>query len=129
MEICKGMYGLKQAGLIANVRLTAHLAKYGYTPTPRTPGLWCHQSRNVSLFCLVVNDFGVKYVGKHNADHLIKALQDLSTISTGWKGELYCDLTIQWNYPQQYVDILMPDYVPAALHKFRHDTPTSREDC
>jgi hypothetical protein len=22
----------------------------------------------------------------------------------------------------------MPDYVPAALHKFRHDTPTSRED-
>jgi hypothetical protein len=30
--------------------------------------------------------------------------------------------------PQQYVDISMPDYDPAALHKFRHDTPTSRED-
>jgi hypothetical protein len=37
IEIRKGMYGLKQAGLIANVRLTAHLAKYGYAPTPRTP--------------------------------------------------------------------------------------------
>jgi hypothetical protein len=34
MEIRKGMYGIKQAGLIANVCLTAHLAKYGYTPTP-----------------------------------------------------------------------------------------------
>jgi hypothetical protein len=38
MEIRKSMYGLKQADLIANVRLTAHLAKYGYTPTPRSPG-------------------------------------------------------------------------------------------
>jgi hypothetical protein len=127
MESCKGMYGLKQTGLIANVCLTAHFAKYGYTPTPSTPGLWCHESRNVS-FCLVDNNFGVKYVGKHNADHLVKALQDLYTISTNWKGELYCGLTMKWNYPQQYVDISMPGYVPAALHKFRHDTPTSRED-
>jgi hypothetical protein len=127
MEIRKGMYGLKQANLIANVCLTAHLAKYGYTPTPRTPGLRCHESRNVS-FCLIADDFGVKYVGKHNADHLVKALQDLHKISTDWKGELYCGLTIKWNYPQQYVDLSMPDYVAAALHKFRHDAPTSRED-
>jgi hypothetical protein len=81
MEIRKGMYGLKQAGLIANVRLTTHFAKYSYTPTPQTPGLWCHESHNVS-FCLVADNFGVKYTGKHNADHLVKALQDLFTIST-----------------------------------------------
>jgi hypothetical protein len=37
MEICKGMYGLKQAGLITNVRLTTHLAKYGYTPHSSNP--------------------------------------------------------------------------------------------
>jgi hypothetical protein len=49
MEIRKGMYGLKQAGLISNLCLAAHLAKYGYTPTPRTPGLWCHESRNISF--------------------------------------------------------------------------------
>ncbi len=127
IEIRKRMYGIKQAGLIANVRLTAHLAKYGYAPTPRTPGLWRHHTCNIS-FCLVIDDFGVKYVGQHNADHLVKALQNLYTISTDWKGELYCGLTIKWNYPQKFVDISMPDYVPAALHKFRHDTPTSRED-
>jgi hypothetical protein len=127
MEIRKGMYGLKEAGLIANVRLTAHLAKYGYTPAPQTPGLWCHESHNVS-FCPVVDDFGIKYVGKHNAGHLVKALQNLYTISTDWKGELYCGLAIKWNYPEQHFDILMPGYVPAALHKFRHGRPTSRED-
>ena len=60
IEIRKRMYGIKQAGLIANVRLTAHLAKYGYAPTPRTPGLWRHHTCNIS-FCLVIDDFGVKY--------------------------------------------------------------------
>jgi hypothetical protein len=39
LEIRKGMPGLKQAGKIANDRLTKHLGKYGYTPAPRTPAL------------------------------------------------------------------------------------------
>jgi hypothetical protein len=34
MEIRKGTPGLKQAGRIANDRLTLHLAKYGYSPVP-----------------------------------------------------------------------------------------------
>jgi hypothetical protein len=39
VEIWKGMYGLPQAGIIANQRLENHLAKYGYMPTYLTPGL------------------------------------------------------------------------------------------
>jgi hypothetical protein len=35
-EIRKGMPGLKQAGKIANDRLTKHLAKFGYTPVPHS---------------------------------------------------------------------------------------------
>jgi hypothetical protein len=35
IKIWKGMYNLKQVGLNANIRLTAHLAKYGCTPTPQ----------------------------------------------------------------------------------------------
>jgi hypothetical protein len=127
VEIKKGMYGLKQAGIIANQRLTQHLAQYGYYPTPRTPGLWKHATRPV-VFCLVINDFaGIKYVGKQHADHLIQALQDLYPCSTDWTGSLYCGLTIDWNYPKHYVDISMPDYVAAALHKFQHPLPTKPE--
>ena len=37
LEIRKFMPGLKQAGKIANDRLTRHLAQYGYRHTPRTP--------------------------------------------------------------------------------------------
>ena len=76
MEIRKGMPGLKQAGRIANDRLTTHLAKSGYRPVPITPSLWTHDTRPVD-FSLVVDDFGVKYVGKEHAMHLLEALRGL----------------------------------------------------
>ena len=63
MEISKGMPGLKQAGRIANERLEIHLAQFGYAPSPRTPALWKHATCDTT-FSLVVDDFGVKYVGK-----------------------------------------------------------------
>jgi hypothetical protein len=42
IKIHKGMYHLKQAGILANIRLQTHLATYGYYPTAGTPGLWKH---------------------------------------------------------------------------------------
>ena len=45
MEIRKGMYGLPQAGKIANDLLTTRLAKHGYYPSKITPGLWHHERR------------------------------------------------------------------------------------
>jgi hypothetical protein len=115
------MYGLKQAGIIANQLLTKHLAKFGYHPTPRTPGLWRHRTRNIA-FALVVDDF--KYVGKQHADHLLATLNELYTVAMDWTGTLCCGLAIKWNYEQQFVDISMPGYVEAALHKFQHTTPS-----
>ena len=47
IEIRKGMPGLKQAGKIANDRLTIHLAKHGYHPVPRTPSLWKHETDSI----------------------------------------------------------------------------------
>ena len=51
--------GLKQAVLITNEILTRHLAKFGCTPSTKTPALWRHLTCNIS-FSLVVDDFGVK---------------------------------------------------------------------
>ena len=39
LEILKGMPGLKQADRIANDRLKAHLAHFGFVPVPRTHAL------------------------------------------------------------------------------------------
>ena len=66
VEIHKGMYGLPQAGILANNLLKTRLVKHGYYECPRTPGLWRHTWRPI-MFVLVVDDFGVKYVGKEHA--------------------------------------------------------------
>jgi hypothetical protein len=63
IEIRKGMYGLKQAGLLTNQLLQTCLAHFGYYPARHTPGLWLHKTWSIS-FTLVVDDFAVKYVGK-----------------------------------------------------------------
>jgi hypothetical protein len=73
IEIQKGMYGLPQAGTLANELLQRNLAKDGYRPTTHTHGLWMHDTRPIS-FLLVVYDFGVKYVGREHAEHLINEL-------------------------------------------------------
>jgi hypothetical protein len=38
-EIRKGMYGLKQAGLLTNQLLQMRLAPFGYYPVRHTPGI------------------------------------------------------------------------------------------
>ena len=62
MRIVRGLYGLPQAGILANKLLRKHLAPHRYYELPHTPGLWRHVSRPVQ-FSLVVDDFGIKYSG------------------------------------------------------------------
>ena len=97
MEVHKGILGLKQAGKVANDRLAKYLADYRYTPVPRTPALWKHNTR-WTIFTLCVDDFGIKYCSRDDADHLLNALRDLYTISVDCKGELYIGLTLKWDY-------------------------------
>jgi hypothetical protein len=59
IEIRKGMYGLKHAGLLANQLLQTLLAPFGYNPVRHTPELWLHKARPIS-FSLNVDDFTVK---------------------------------------------------------------------
>eukprot|EP00957_Ditylum_brightwellii_P183809 14000828-Ditylum_brightwellii.AAC.1 len=56
VEIRKGMYGLPQAGCIAHGQLVKHLDKRGYQPVQHTPGLWRHETRDIT-FSLIADDF------------------------------------------------------------------------
>ena len=60
LEILKGMYGLKQAGRIANDNLVPLLEKSGFMQAPLSPGIFRHIDNGVT-FALVVDDFGIKY--------------------------------------------------------------------
>ncbi len=76
-KIRKGMYGLPQAGIIAQELLAERRAKHGYHQSKIIPGLWMHETRPTT-FTLVVNNFAIKITSKNNADHLINILRKIT---------------------------------------------------
>ena len=86
-EIICGMYGLPEAGVLAHKLLKERLLKHGYSEVDHTPGLFKHENRPV-WFTLTVNDFGVKYTGKRNANHLMNALKEHYKMGEDLNGEL-----------------------------------------
>ncbi|KAL7475359.1 hypothetical protein ACHAW6_001275 [Cyclotella cf. meneghiniana] len=63
-------------------------------------GLWSHKTRPIS-FTLVVDDFGVKYVGKEHALHLKSVIE-----------QSYC---CSADYHHRKVHLSMPGYKDKAL--------------
>jgi hypothetical protein len=122
LEIRKGMYGLPQAGILANQLIVKPLALFGYYPVTYTPGLWGHKHWPV-LFSLVVDDFGIKFIGKDHAQHLIVALSSFYELTVDWDATKYCGITLEWDYVNRTVNLSMPNYVADALHHCQHPTP------
>eukprot|EP00957_Ditylum_brightwellii_P195873 14923706-Ditylum_brightwellii.AAC.1 len=126
-EIRKGMYGLPQAGGIAHDQLVKHLAKHGYQPVQHTPGLWQHETRDIT-FHLIVDDFGIKYTNCDDVEHLITALRELYQITVDWDGKLFRVISLQWDYVNRTVDLSMPGYIEQALLKFQRSALHRPED-
>jgi hypothetical protein len=117
MEISKGIYGLPQAGKLAQDRLIQHIATFGYHPVPHTPCLFRHESRPI-MFSLVVDDFGVKYSGGEHLQHLIDTLRELYELHVDIEGAKYVGLDILFDRTAKTVSISMQDYVQRALLRF-----------
>ena len=126
-KIIKGMYGLKQAAILAYSQLKTNLEHHGYFPIPQTVGMWRHKTRKTK-FCLCVDDFGIQYHSQADADHLIQALQNFYKITIDWSGKHYCGLTLDWDYENRFVDISMPGYITNLLTRMKHPTPSRRVD-
>ena len=59
VEIHRGMYILKEAGVIAFDQLVKKIKNFGYEPMPQTPRLWRHTSHK-KTFTLYVGDFSIQ---------------------------------------------------------------------
>ena len=127
VKIQRGMYGLPHAGIIAQQLLEKRLNKAGYRQSKLTPGYWTHDWRPIS-FTLVVDDYGVKYVGKEHAEHLISVINQNYVTSVDWTGSRYIGLTLDWDYVQRMVHLSMPEYCENARQRFKHDMPKKRQD-
>jgi len=121
-EVTKGMYGLPQAGLIAQELLAKRLGVHGYYQSKIIPGLWKHKNRPI-IFCLVVDDFAVKYVNRADAEHLINAIKKDYQMTVDEEAKKYIGLTIQWDWTNRKAHIHMPGYLENAFVKFNHDKP------
>ncbi len=85
VETQKGMHGLPQVEILAQDLLEKQLNGNGYSQSKAVPGLWTHNTQPI-LFSLVVDDFGVKYIGKEHVMHLISILKQHYKISEDWTG-------------------------------------------
>ena len=83
VRIDKGMYGLKQAAILAYKQLCTRLEQAGYKPIIGSAGMFKHETRKTK-FCLCVDEFGMKYSG----------------LSVGW---VFCHSTIEKNVTIRYV--------------------------
>jgi len=122
-EIRKGVYGLPQAGKLANDLLTKRLNAEGYYQAETTPGLWRHKWRPVT-FSLIVDDFGIEYVGERHALHLRSVLQQHYTITEDWKGKKYAGIDLAWDYAKRTCRLSMDGYIKNVLTKYGHTAPT-----
>jgi hypothetical protein len=127
IHVQKHMYGLPQAGIIAQQLLKKHLVANGYHQSTVTSGFWKHNWRPIS-FALCVDDFGVKYIGIEHDKHLLQTLNKHYTTLHDWKGKCYLGLTITWDYPHQQVHLAMPGYCHEAGLSFQHNHPQKRQD-
>jgi len=121
------IYGLKESGKLANEQLQKVLAKRGYYPCAFTQGLYKHESCPIS-FSLVVDDFGVKYIRKEDADHLEQTIKNSYPMKTDWTGEYYVGMTLKWDYnriimTEMYASPCLAMY---AMPSSNSNTPTPR---
>ena len=86
LELRKVMYGVPQAGILAQKILEKLLNAKGYQQSGIYPGFWKHDWRPI-LSSLCVDNFGVKYVDKQHSNHLMKVLKEDHTIFHDWEGK------------------------------------------
>ena len=96
LEMRRAVWGLPQAGILANKCLPCKLAPFGYYKHTNTSGLWYHKSHPIS-FTLVVEDFSVKYVNKDDVDHLIASINSTYTLTKDRTRNFYCGITSDWD--------------------------------
>ena len=106
--------------------LRKRLNSAGYHEATTTPGLWRHKWRPIQ-FCLLVDDFGIEYVGEKHALHLKSTLQEHYDITEDWEGKKFAGIDLEWNYASTHkarsCRLSMRNYIRDLLLKVGHTPP------
>ena len=80
--------------------------------------MWKHETRQI-VFCLCVDDFGLKDFNRNNAAHLLNTLGTNYKYTMDWTDYNFCGLIFGWNYKDGCMDISMPGYIKDALRRLK----------
>ena len=116
-QVNKTIPGFPQAGFHANNQLVAHLQQHGYLQTS-TPSLFRHITDNIA-FCLVVDDFGIKYSNIADFHKLVDCLALLYHVKATPNATSFLGLTLDYDTGIRALTLSMPEYIPALLQLHR----------
>jgi hypothetical protein len=108
-----------QACILANELLQKQFAPHGYYKCVNILRIWRHVTCLIT-FSLVVNNFGIKYVGKEHVNHLTKRLKEKYKLTKDWTGDLHSGISPKWNYVARTLYISMLRYIKKQLLKYKH---------
>ncbi len=87
------MYSLKEAAILAYNKLVQHITPKGYFPIEGTAGLRKYKTRQ-TIFCLCVDDFGIKYFNRDDIIHFQDPLKDHFKFHMDWEDANYIGLKL-----------------------------------
>ena len=103
------------------------LSQSGYYKAATNPGLWPHTWQPIQ-FVLIVDNFGIEYVGRQHAHFLQKVLEAHYTITMDWEGKMFSGIDLHCNYASKNTErtcrISMDGYIDKLLIKYNHTRPT-----
>ena len=71
-----------------------------------------------------MDDFGIKYIGEDNLQHLYDALRkETYEIVEDSSGDLYCGINLKRNYNKHYVDVMK------QMTRYGHPAPLKPQHC
>ena len=109
--------------MLSNNLLEQRLSKAGYYQCPTTTCIWRHKWRLI-LFCLIVDDLGIEYVGKRHADHLCNILLEHYELTQDWSGSRFSGIDLTWNYTNRTCRLYIKHYIKNLLLKWDPTIPS-----
>jgi hypothetical protein len=122
-EVTSALFGHPAAGKLSEDQLLPRLAAAGYHQTA-IPCLFRHESRPIQ-FTLIVDDFGVKYKNRADAEHLLQTLECFHQMRVDWTGRNYVGYEINHDRIARTLTLSMPGYVAKIINRFRPNGITS----
>jgi hypothetical protein len=76
-----------------------------------------------------MDDFGIKYIGRENLQHVYNVLRREKYTVEDLKGNLYCGISLKWDYLSHHVDLTMVQCIMKQLTKYNHFAPLKPQHC